>query len=199
MDQKQGQNALENNDVDLALMDVQLPDGDDMNFCKDLKHIKDVPVIIVSEAHDNDIDEIEGLLACADDYIRKSRLNEPILLARIEVALRKRTMKMRSDTISSGQFELDRNRGVLNTGTDQWDLTPIECKLVEKLMINADVIVPYDNLLWHLYDVDSPSDISALQTNMSRLKLKITGGSKGSYPVESVRGVGYKWNSAKAQ
>lgn len=196
--QKQGREALEKNDIDLILMDVQLPDGDDMYYCTELKGIRDVPIIIVSGVHINDNDEIAGFNAYADDYIRKST-SPQIILARIEAALRKKTMKLPNSTISSGRFELDRKRSVLKTDTDQWQLTPNEYKFVELLMSNPDVIVEHGKIEDYLYGLDSDSGTRAIHTNMSRLKRKMASGAKGSFPIESISGVGYRWNSVKAQ
>lgn len=197
--QKQGREALEKNDIDLVLMDVQLPDGDDMYYCTELKGIRDVPIIIISGVHTDNNDEVAGFNAYADDYIRKSTTSPQIILARIEAALRKSTMKLPHSTIASGRFELDRKRGVLKTDTNQWKLTPIESKLVEILMINVDSIVTYDKLQERLYDLESDSGKEAIQTSMSRFRHKMMDGSNGSFPIESVKGVGYKWNSVKAQ
>lgn len=197
--QKQGREALEKNDVDLVLMDVQLPDGDDMYYCTELKGIRDVQIIIISGAHVDNNAEVAGFDALADDFIRKPPRSPQIVLARIEAALRKSTKKLPHSTITSGRFVLDRKRSVLKTDINQWKLTPIESKLVEILMINADSIVTYGKLQEYLYDLDSDSGKEAIQTNMSRFRHKMMDGFNGLFPIESIKGMGYQWNSVKAQ
>lgn len=199
-DQTQGREALEKNDVDLVLMDVELPDGDDIYFCSDLDAIKSVPIIIITGAHVQDDDEIAGFNALAHDCIRKPITNPKVLLARVEAALRNNKTKMHNNTIASGRFELDLKRSVLKTDTGQWPLTPSECKLMEILMINPDGVLEHVKLQEHLHDMASEArDNAAIHTCIHRLKQKILGGSNELWPIESIRGVGYKWNSVKAQ
>lgn len=180
-------------------MDIQLPDGDDMYYCTELKGIRDVSIIIISGAHVDNNAEVAGFNALADDFIRKPPRSPQIILARIEAALRKSTKKLPHSTITSGRFVLDRKRSVLKTDTDQWQLTPNEYKFVELLMSNPDAIVVYDKIIDYLYDLDSGSDKQAMYTTVSRLKRKMASGAKGSFPIESIKKVGYRWNSVKAQ
>lgn len=82
-----GMSILSGNEVDLILLDGNLPDGDGFDFCRSVKSESDIPVIFLT-ARDMDRDEMQGFDCGADDYITKP-FNMPILHRRIKAALRK--------------------------------------------------------------------------------------------------------------
>ena len=196
-DQASGKNKMKKNDVDLVLMDVMLPDGDNMHFCEELKSIRDVPIIIITGVHVSDAEEIQGFSELADDFIRKPITSPGVLVSRIEAALRKNKPTITSNTLVSGRYTLDLSQNILDDGYKKYSLTLNECHLMSLLMRNTNIILAYDTIIDKMYDGFGSQDKSIIHASVCRLKKKIK--SDKDSPIECIRGLGYKWNSTKAQ
>ncbi len=155
-------------DADLLLLDVLLPDGNGVEFCRALRACSDVPVIFLSSC-DDETDIIRGLEQGGDDYITKPfRLAE--LLSRIKANLRRRTV-----TVPLA------------------DLTAVEQKLLEYLMLHKGQYVSREQLLGYLWDAKGEFvNDNTLSVHISRLREKLdAAGNAGK--IRTKRGVGYQW------
>lgn len=153
---------------DLILLDVLLPDGNGMSFCKKFREHCDTPIIFLTSC-DDEADVVNGLDCGADDYIRKPfRLRE--LLSRIKANLRR-------CVVSSGEL----------------DLTSLEHKLLEYLMANKEQFLTRERILEYLWDSKGCFvNDNTLSVNISRLRNKLKSCS-GFGEIITKRGLGYKW------
>lgn len=153
---------------DLILLDVLLPDGNGMDFCKKLRERCSTPVIFLTSC-DDEADVVKGLDCGADDYIRKPfRLRE--LLSRIRANLRRFAV---SDDIP--------------------DLTAVEQKLLEYLMLNRERFITRERILEYLWDSKGCFvNDNTLSVNISRLRDKLKS-CPGHGQIITKRGLGYKW------
>lgn len=153
---------------ELILLDVLLPDGNGMDFCKKLRERCSTPVIFLTSC-DDEADVVKGLDCGADDYIRKPfRLRE--LLSRIRANLRRFAV---SDEIP--------------------DLTAVEQKLLEYLMLNREQFITRERILEYLWDSKGCFvNDNTLSVNISRLRDKLKS-CPGHGQIITKRGLGYKW------
>lgn len=132
---------LSNNDVDLVILDIMLPDGDGISLCREIKAKYDIPILFLSALSEND-DIITALRAGGDDYLPKP-YDIQVLIARVEARLRsvrkdKRYIsfgRLRLDTVSMAAYFAD-NANALFTAVS---------RLNKKLDDNkADVTITYE-------------------------------------------------------
>lgn len=153
--------------ADLILLDVMLPDGSGIAFCRSFRERCTKPIIFLTSCTD-ETDIIRGLDSGGDDYITKPfRLQE--LLSRIRANLRR----------------------VPNV-KDDLELTALEQNLLEYLMENRDRFLTRDQILAHLWDVKGKFvNDNTLSVNISRLREKLKDSNNGQ--IITKRGMGYKW------
>lgn len=135
---------------DLIILDLGLPDGDGLNYIRDLRQWSAIPVIVLS-ARNAEEDKIAALDAGADDYLSKPfGIGE--LLARVRVALRRHSASLQeSPLVSFSAITVDLiNRRVLRNDEDL-HLTPIEFRLLAELLANSGKVITQRQLLSHVW------------------------------------------------
>ena len=153
--------------ADLILLDIMLPDGSGVDFCRRLRKSSAMPVIFLTSC-DDEADIIRGLDCGGDDYITKPfRLKE--LFSRIKAILRRCTVEA---------------PGI--------ELTALEQKLLEYLMLNKERFLTREQILEYLWDSKGCFvNDNTLSVNISRLREKLRNSSCGQ--IITKRGMGYKW------
>src|ERR1700722_11797176 len=135
------------NKVDLVLLDLGLPDGSGMSFCKELRESGSrLPIIMLTAQADED-SVVSGLSAGASDYIRKPFGNRE-LLARVKTALREPTM--REDQVRFGDILVLRDQRRVMIEEHAIDLNRREFDIFTYLVNHGDSVVSRDNLLQFL-------------------------------------------------
>ena len=182
---------LKKDSFDLALMDVNLPDGSGFALCKELKTAcPGLPVIFLS-ANDLDEDILNGFDLGAEDYITKP-FNMEILKRRVEVALRHKAPVSSPDRYDDGFLRLDFQSLFASRGTEKLAITPNEYKLLRILTANGGNLVTRQFLLEKLWDCNGNFiDDHTLTVTMNRLRAKIE--EKDHSYIKTVRGMGYIW------
>lgn len=182
---------LKKDSFDLALMDVNLPDGSGFALCKELKTAcPGLPVIFLS-ANDLDEDILNGFDLGAEDYITKP-FNTEILKRRVEVALRHKAPVSSPDRYDDGFLRLDFQSLFASRGTEKLAITPNEYKLLRILTANGGNLVTRQFLLEKLWDCNGNFiDDHTLTVTMNRLRAKIE--EKDHSYIKTVRGIGYIW------
>lgn len=180
---REAQNAM-HSEIDLAMLDVGLPDGDGVTLCRQWRSQGVQTPILFLTARDEELDVVRGLDAGGNDYVTKPfRMQE--LLSRIRALLRrnqKETAICRSGiTLDQAKLQAVRDGEVLL-------LTVTEYKILARL-ISQRSIVTRAALLDALWDADSRFvDDNTLSVHISRLREKV-----GGKHIKTVRGVGYQW------
>lgn len=182
------QALLDDSRLDLAICDVNLPDGDGFQFCRWLKARRTVPVIFLS-ARDLEEDVLTGYALGADDYVTKP-FSMKVLLAKMAVALG-RTPQSES-VVDDGYLVIDFDLGKVTRNGESACLTPTEQKLLRLLIDHKGQLLTYQVMLDALWDVGVElSDRHALAVNIGRLRKKLEDASH-TY-ISNVYGMGYLW------
>ena len=173
-----------NSDIDLAMLDVGLPDGDGVSLCRQWRSEGVETPILFLTAKDEELDVVRGLDAGGNDYVTKPfRMQE--LLSRIRALLRR---NQKEATVSRSGITLDKAKLQASRDGEVLMLTVTEYKILAKL-ISERSIITRAALLDALWDVDSRFvDDNTLSVHISRLREKV-----GSNHIKTIRGVGYQW------
>lgn len=189
---------LKGDHFDLALLDVNLPDGNGFDLCREIKAQKpELPVIFLT-ANDLERDVLSGFDMGAEDYVTKP-FNMQILLRRVEVVLRRAGAKQpapQADRWSDGWLTLDFSALTAQRGEEKLVITPNEYKLLKTLTEHSGQILTRQVLLERLWDSDGNFiDDHTLTVTMNRLRAKIE--DEAHTYIKTVRGMGYIWTGGK--
>lgn len=186
----------ENGKYDMVILDVSLPDGSGFDICRRIRSSSKVPIMFLTAA-DEETDIIMGLDIGADDYITKP-FKLAIFLSRINALLR------RSDNFNQSDTELTSNgitvlplKGEGYKNGQPLELTSGEYKLLCFFMENPDRVLSAEQILGRLWDCDENFiDSKTLAVYIRRLRMKIEDDPGEPEKIVTVRGMGYKWNTA---
>lgn len=182
-----------NNNIDLIISDINLPDGDGLLFCKDVRKTSDVFIIFLT-ALDEEVNIVNGYNVGGDDYITKP-FSLIVLISKIN-ALMKRINKEESkfkyivsDEIT---FYLEELKIIKNN--EELILTKNEYKLLKYMMENSQQILTKDQLLECIWECDGQFVYdNAVAVNIKRLRDKVEDDIKSPTYIKNVRGIGYTW------
>ena len=182
------------NEFQMILLDVMLPDGDGFSLYKVMRETeknRNTPVIFLSARYE-DYARLKGLGLGADDYITKPFLPEELIL-RVKAVL-KRTYHM-EETMKNEQIgaaQVDWNAGVIRNGAEEYALTAKEYTLLRKLSENRGRILSMNVLCDTLWPDGSYGYENSLMVHIRRLREKIEENPSKPEHILTVRGLGYK-------
>ncbi len=188
---------FEDNNYDLFILDLTLPDGNGFEICKKIRQTSNVPIIFLT-ASDEEVNIVMGLDIGGDDYITKPfKLNE--LISRINALLRRtKISNIEQNQVQSNgiMINLIENRVFKNKG--ELEVTTAEFRLLCLFMRNPNTVLARDIILNKLWDNNgSFIDDNTLSVYIRRLRCKIEDDSESPKYLLTVRGIGYKWNIIK--
>ena len=182
---------------DLAILDINLPDGDGFDLCREIKKEQpELPVLFLT-AKDLEQDVLKGFDLGADDYITKP-FKLAVFLSRINALLRRsENFNTAVTELSSGGISVQLLKGEVYKKGEPVELTASEYKLLCLFMENPDQILSSEQILSRLWDCnESYIDNSSLTVYIRRLRTKIEDNPGEPKRIVTVRGMGYKWNTA---
>lgn len=181
---QQAQTVLSLRSFSLAIFDILLPDGSGLELCRSLREKGIAMPVLCLTACDEEAEIVAGLDAGADDYVTKPfRTRE--LLARVRALLRRREQH----TVQDGDLFVDFDAMLVRRGGKTVYVTPTEFQILRCLAQNSGVIVTRETLLRRIWDDGGNFiDDNTLSVHVSRLREKI-----GHAHIQTVRGVGYRW------
>ncbi len=175
---------------DLVLLDVMLPDGSGLDFCRELYDTTRVPVVMVT-ARSSEVDVVVGLEIGAADYVTKPfRLRE--LVARIRAVLRRPLSEDDGEVIALGDLRLDLARRTVARRGEEVDLSRKEFDLLALLAAHLGQVVTREaclDALWWGLDL---ADTRTLDTHVKRLRQKVEDDPAHPRHLVTVRGVGFR-------
>ena len=178
------------NDYDLIIMDVMMPKLDGFSACKEIKKIKDVPVIMLS-ARGEEYDKLFGFELGVDDYIVKP-FSPKELMARINAVLSRFKAASHSNqtTLKFDGLEINIPARTVSVYGKKVELTPTEYDLLFYLVENKNIALSRDKLLSDIWGYDFFGDDRTIDTHIKNLR-----NSLGPYRdyIVTLRGVGYKF------
>lgn len=173
-------------DFDIIIMDIMMPKMDGYQACKEIKKIKDIPMIVLS-ARREEFDKLLGFDLGIDDYVTKP-FSPKELVARIK-AVTKRHEKQ-SMKFVFGNLVLDDQAHEVSINGELVYLTPKEYDLLKYLIQNKNVALSRETLLANIWGYDFYGDDRTIDTHIKTLR-----NSLGEYRdnIVTVRGMGYKF------
>jgi two-component system response regulator RegX3 len=175
---------------DLVLLDVMLPDGSGIDYCRELHDTTHIPVIMVT-ARTSEVDVVLGLEIGAADYVTKPyRLRE--LVARIRAVLRRPVSANDDEVITFGDLRIDFSRRTVTRKSREVELSRKEFDLLALFATRLGQVVTrevcLDTLWWGL----ELSDTRTLDTHVKRLRQKIEDDPANPRHLITIRGVGFR-------
>ncbi|WP_137121714.1 response regulator transcription factor [Segeticoccus rhizosphaerae] len=194
-----GPAALERFDragADLVLLDLMLPGLSGIDVCRALRQRSSVPVIMLT-AKDSEVDKVVGLEIGADDYVTKPYSSRE-LLARIKAVLRRlqEPDELLPPSLEAGPVRMDVERHVVTVRGEQVSFPLKEFELLEMLLRNAGRVLTRGQLIDRVWGSDYVGDTKTLDVHVKRLRAKIETDSSAPEHIVTVRGLGYKFESA---
>ena len=189
-DGREGQYQAIEYPIDLAIIDLGLPEISGIDIIRALRDAgKTYPVLILT-ARDRWQDKVDGLSAGADDYVVKPFHFEEVN-ARVSALLR-RSGGWASSVLTAGPVALDMSRQDLKVNGSSIELTSFEYKIIEYLMVRAGEVISKTELTERLYDQDFERDSNVIEVFIGRLRKKLDP-DNSIKPIETLRGRGYRF------
>ncbi len=174
--------------ADLIILDVNLPDGSGIDFCRKMRASGDVSIIMLT-ANDMELDIVTGLESGADDYITKP-FSLAVLRARVNAVTRRH--KGGITVFKYKNFSFDFENMKFSDGRAFIELSKTEQRLLKILTENAGRTQSRDSLIDRVWDGTEFVEENALSVTVKRLRRKLSG-----IPVKTVYGIGYVWETEK--
>lgn len=182
--------CVESEKVDLAILDIMLPDIDGLEICRKIRESHTFPIIMLT-AKGEELDKVTGLAMGADDYITKP-FSVRELIARVKALLRRAAPQNEEEgilhvgglTIDVGNYEAFRNGEKLS-------LTLKEFELLKLLVLSRGKVLTRDFLLDRIWGYEFYGETRTVDVHIRHIRQKL--GDDAHY-IETIRGVGYKFN-----
>jgi two-component system, OmpR family, KDP operon response regulator KdpE len=177
---------------DLIILDLGLPDGDGVQFLRDLRGWSKVPVIVLS-ARVSEQDKIEALDAGADDYLTKP-FGVGELLARVRAASRRRLEGVADPhaVFTFGDVKIDLGQRTAYKGDAAIHLTPIEYRLLSLLIANAGKVLTHRQILREVWGPAHAEDGHYVRVYMGHLRQKLEDDPAQPRHILTETAVGYR-------
>ena len=176
---------------DLAILDINLPDGSGLDFCREIRGFCQTPVIFLT-ANDMEIDIVAGLESGADDYITKP-FSLMVLRARVRAQLRRQNSR-RPARVQEGPFVFDFERLSFSKNGQPVELSKTEQKLLRLLVEHPGQTLTREILLERVWtDGAAFVEENALSVTIRRLRGKLEDEPSKPRYIKTVYGMGYMW------
>ena len=176
--------------MDLILLDVNLPDGNGIEFLKEIRQSSQVPVILIT-VNNMELDIVTGLDAGANDYITKP-FSLMVLRARVAVWLR--NLPQTTEVFVQGRYRFDFEKMLFFVDGRPVELSRTEQKLLRILCRNKGATLKRSYLIDQVWQGETEFvDEHALTVTIKRLRDKLEENAKEPVVIKTVYGIGYTW------
>lgn len=187
---------VKQNEYDLVIMDIMMPELDGFSAVKEIRKISQVPVIMLS-ARSEEYDKLYGFDLGIDDYVTKP-FSPKELMRRVNAVLARATHKNNQESATTNEvwqyknLKIDYSAHIVTINNEKIDLTPKEYELLVYLIKNQNIAVRREQLLEKVWGYDYYGDDRTLDTHMKSLRKKI-----GEYAncIITIRRVGYRFET----
>ncbi len=193
-----GLEALKYNNFDIAILDIKMPRLDGLEVLQKLRNSSDIPVIFLT-SKDDEIDQLLGLKMGADDYITKP-FSQKLLIERVKVILKRTSSSSKENEVNSdslikrGNLLLNMDRHECHWKEERIKLTVTEFLLLESLVNRPGYVKNRDQLMSAAYSDDLYVDDRTIDSHIKRIRRKFKAIDKGFNSIETLYGVGYRFN-----
>ena len=187
--------CLEETPLDLALVDISLPDGNGFAVCTAIKQAQAIPVLFLTASADED-SVVTGLCLGGDDYITKP-FGTSELLARIRTSLRHSNRMASNSPLYIRPYKcqgliLDFEKRMLTLDGEEIHLTPVEYKIVAYLARNSGKVMTYASVMANVWGPFTDNNNRILRVNMANIRRKIERNPSQPQFLFTEVGVGYR-------
>ncbi len=189
--------AVRQNEFDLAILDLNLPDMDGFSILENIRKLSQVPVIMLT-VRGSEADRVRGLEKGADDYIQKP-FSPLELQARASAVIRRAASREPKKTepvsnkLQAGPISINPETAEVMVDGGHVKLSPTEFKILTLLVENAGKIVPRDTLIQSVWGMEpSRADAYLVKLHMQHLRRKLGDSGAKSRLIVTVRGFGYR-------
>ena len=183
-------------DFDMYILDLMLPGTDGFEICKQIREIKNTPVLMVSAKKD-DIDKIRGLGLGADDYITKP-FSPSELVARVKAHLSRYERLIGSaaeqnDIVEIRGLKIDKTARRVWVNDEEKQFTTKEFDLLTFLAQHPNHVFTKDELFREIWDMESIGDVATVTVHIKKIREKIEINTSKPQYIETIWGVGYRF------
>ena len=194
-----GQTGLEralNENFDLYILDLMLPEVDGFEICRQIREKKNTPILMVSAKKD-DIDKIRGLGLGADDYVTKP-FSPSELVARVKAHLARYERLIgsgmpKNDMIEIRGIKIDKTARRVWVNGEEKQFTTKEFDLLTFLAENPNHVFTKEELFREIWDMESIGDIATVTVHIKKIREKIEMNTNKPQYIETIWGVGYRF------
>lgn len=176
---------IEKNNYDLIIMDVMMPEMDGLTAIKEIKEVKNIPIIILS-ARKEEYDKLQGFDIGIDDYVTKP-FSPKELIARIK-AVTKRFKG--DDIIKVGNIEINNLSHEVIIDNTVVEMTHTQYELLRLFITNPNVALSREMIIEHIWGYDYEADDRTIDAHIKLLRSRL---GKYKNSIKTVRKVGYKF------
>ena len=181
--------AFRNYGADLAIIDINLPLLSGLEVCRQIRQMSAIPIIIVT-AKDGDDDELRGLQAGADDYVKKP-FNPNVLVARVQTLLRRHG----STRLNFGELIIDPQQMVVMKNNERIVLTTTQFNVLLALASQPNVVLTRDQLIDTVYGDPAGHDIydRTIDAHIKSIRKAIEADPAHPQYIQTIIGRGYRF------
>ncbi|MBE6611202.1 MAG: response regulator transcription factor [Ruminococcaceae bacterium] len=181
-------------DFDIIIMDIMMPELDGFSACREIRRIKDTPIIMLS-ARGEEYDKINGFELGIDDYVVKPFSPKELMLRIGAVMNRARTSaapKDQNEIVEIGGLKADITARLVYVDGERVDMSPKEYDLFFYMLRNRNIALSREKLITEVWGYDFYGDDRTLDTHIKLLRKSL-----GDYArlIVTLRGVGYRFES----
>ena len=195
-DGKSGLERALNEDFDLFILDLMLPEVDGFEICRQIREKKNTPILMVSAKKD-DIDKIRGLGLGADDYVTKP-FSPSELVARVKAHLARYERLIGSnvpenDIVEIRGIRIDKTARRVRVNGAEKQFTTKEFDLLTFLAEHPNHVFTKEELFREIWDMESIGDIATVTVHIKKIREKIELNTAKPQYIETIWGVGYRF------
>ena len=192
-------NLLQDNDVDLIILDVMMPNLNGIEACLKIREMKEMPIIMLS-AKSEDIDKILGLNMGADDYLTKP-FNPLELVARVKSQLRRfhkfgkkvdTSLEENRNVIQIEDLVINLETHEVSLGDNLLKLTPTEFDILSLLAQSRGKVFSIENIYESVWNQEFMTSDNTVMVHIRKIREKVEEDPRNPRFIKTVWGVGYK-------
>jgi DNA-binding response OmpR family regulator len=194
---KEGLNRAFKQEYDLLIVDIMLPEVDGFEICRQVRAVKNIPILIVS-AKKEDIDKIRGLGLGADDYIIKP-FSPSELVARVKAHLARYDRLIGNTQTEKKEIRIrglliDEKARRIYVNNVEVSLTSKEFDILLFLAQHPNQVFSKEDLFERIWGLDSSGDITTITVHIRKIRGKIELDPSNPQYIETVWGAGYRFS-----
>lgn len=178
---------IKNEEVELLILDIMLPEKDGIEILKEIREFSDMPIIMLT-ARSDEFDKVMGLESGADDYITKP-FSILELLSRVKAVLR-RSKKKNIDRIEYDNIKINMKKRTVKVNDKTIELTYKEFEMLLLFMNNIGNVITREDFLLKIWGYDYEGETRTVDVHIASLRSKLEDGGKH---IKTVRNLGYKF------